>query len=441
MTTDQLNIAFPIDIIVDTDVHNSFDDRFAVNYVLSCTDKFNLLGVTAAPFMNETVKSPAHGMEESFYEVMKILTLNRLESFAGNVFMGATEFLSNDSTPKGSDAANFIVAEAQKHTPESPLYILALGPATNIASALLMDPSIAKTCVVVRYSGSNGFNISQDPCAANVISSRGVSLVEYNDTYAVTKQELEDRLYGKNPVAHYLASNAIALEQFDVLSAVHAASALLGISDRDAVAADLFARLGADCAKVDLTGYKLVFEDTFEGDSLDTDKWEPRRSGPSRCGFKGPDNSRVENGNLVLYYNYQENGPFGPGWYGSDLHIKKRYTRGYFECRCICNDTYPSNFWSAFWLQAHGPYTPEISQGGPGSAEIDIMEVLRKHLPSDPDGVRTGVPGAEANVHVTGMKKPPYTFPGHGTEHPFPIRFDLPDCYSQQEKSSARGSK
>ena len=58
------------------------------------------------------------------------------------------------------------------------------------------------------------------------------------------------------------------------------------------------------------------------------------------------------------------------------------------------------------------------------------MEAFRKHLPSDPEGVRSGHPGAEVNVHVTGMKNPPYTFPNHGTEHPFPIRFDLPDCFT-----------
>lgn len=430
MATEQINIPCPIDMIIDTDTHNGFDDRFTVSYILACPDRFNLVGITAAPFFNDAVKSAAMGMEESFYEIMKILTLFRLESLASQVFMGAADFLQNASVPNESTAADFIISEAKKHTPDAPLYILSLGPATNIASALLLEPSIANNCVVVRYSGIADFNIQQDNRAAQAIASSGVSVIDCNAACFVTKQELEDHLYAKNPVAHYLASNALALTQFDVLSAVRTASILLGISDRDAVAADLFARLGWQTKQLDLSDYKLVFEDDFSGDSIDDEKWEPRRSGPSRCGFKGPHNFRVENGNLVLHYDYQENGVFGPGWYGADLHIKKRYTRGYFECRCICNETYPSGFWSAFWLQAHGPYTPEISQGGPGSAEIDVMEAQRKHLVNDPDEVRSGIPGAEANIHVTGMKHPPYTFPGHGTEHPFPIRMDLSDCFT-----------
>ena len=453
MTANQINPVYPIDVIIDTDLYNGIDDQFAVSYVLSCPEQMNLIGITAAPFSavnnalsspeqmnsntatlaplpNEDVTSPAYGMSQSYYEVMKILTLFRMESLAKQVFMGSNAFLSNESEPQKSNAASFIIAEAQKHTPEAPLYILALGPATNIASALMTVPSIAKNCVIVRYSGKSAFNFTQDPVAANVLTSSGVSIIECDDSYLVTKQELAERLYGKNPVGHYLASNTIAIEQYEALSAVRVAAVLLGLSGRDAVAADLFARLGYSCAELDLSDYKLVFEDTFEKDGLDLEIWEPRNSGPSSCGFKGPDNIRVENGNMILHYGYQENGVFGPGWYGADVHLLKRYTRGYFECRCICNDTYPSNFWSAFWLQAHGPYNPEISRGGPGSAEIDIMEAFRKHLPSDPEGVRSGVPGAEANIHVTGMKNPPYTFPNHGTEHPFPIRMDLPDCFT-----------
>ena len=453
MTANQINPVYPIDVIIDTDVYNGFDDQFAVSYVLSCPQQMNLIGITAAPFsvanyalscpqqMNpitvtatpfstEDVMSPANGMSQSYYEVMKILTLFRTESLAKQVFMGSTAFLSSEFEPLESNAAKFIIAEAKKHTPEAPLYILALGPATNIASALLMDPSIVKNCIIIRYSGKAAFNINQDVAAANVLATSDVSIIECDDTYCVTNQELQEQLYGKNPVAHYLGANAMALEQYEVLSAVRTAAVLLGISDRDAVAADLFARIGSITIKMDMTGYKLVFEDNFEKDGLDLEKWEPRNCGPSSCGFKGPDNIRVENGKMILHYGYQENGVFGPGWYGADVHLLKRYTRGYFECRCICNDTYPSNFWSAFWLQAHGPYNPEISRGGPGSAEIDVMEAFRKHLPSDPEGVRSGPPGAEANVHVTGMKNPPYTFPNHGTEHPFPIRFDLPDCFT-----------
>jgi len=201
MNNKQFNPAFPIDVIIDTDVYNGIDDHFAVSYVLSCPQQMNLIGITAAPFSavgnalscpeqmnsnsvtlaplpNEDVTSPAYGMSQSYYEVMKILTLFRMESLAKQVFMGSTAFLTNESKPLESNAAKFIIAEAKKHTPEAPLYILALGPTTNIASALLMDSCIAKNCIIVRYSGKAAFNINQDIAAANVLTSCGVSIID-----------------------------------------------------------------------------------------------------------------------------------------------------------------------------------------------------------------------------------------------------------------------
>ena len=178
---------------------------------------------------------------------------------------------------------------------------------------------------------------------------------------------------------------------------------------------------------MDLTGYRLVFADDFDGTSLDLEKWDYRHTGPENCGFNAPSQVRVENGNLILRCYYRTDGEFGEGWSGADLHLRERYLRGYFEIRAICSDPYPTGFWSAFWLQARGPYTPSISRGGPGGAEIDIIESGRgrDRTPDYP-----GSPGVDANIHVTGMQKPPYTFAGHTTEHPYPIRVDIPDCFT-----------
>ena len=47
--------------------------------------------------------------------------------------------------------------------------------------------------------------------------------------------------------------------------------------------------------ELNLNGYRLVFEDDFNGDSLDLDNWFYRGSGPSRAGFHGrqSDNDRL----------------------------------------------------------------------------------------------------------------------------------------------------
>ncbi|MBR4940781.1 MAG: nucleoside hydrolase [Clostridia bacterium] len=477
----------PVDVILDTDAFNEIDDQFALSYMLANSNKLNVLGITAAPFFNNNSFSPADGMERSFYEIMKLLTLAGREDLAKNVYMGAKNYLPSESLPAESDAADFIAAQAALHTPEKPLYVVAIGAITNVASALLKDPDIAEKCVIVWLGGHSHdwpfgcseFNMVQDIAAARVVFASGAPLVQLPcagivDHFYVTKPELEYWLMGKNPLSTYLAGNTIeAAESYAsgrpwsrVIWDVTAVAWLLNGEgrfmsdrlvpapipeydrryafdpqrhfmkyvwriDRDALMADLFAKLGSRVVKMDLSDYKLVFEDDFNGDALDTDKWEFRHKGKTGCGFDGTENVRVENGNLIIKTGYFENGEFGPGWYGADLHIKKRFRRGYFECRCICNDPLPTNFWSAFWLQARGPYTPEISRGGVGGAELDVMESCRVWQLSDEEGVRTGTPGVEANIHVTGAENVPYTFPGHTTQHPFPIRTHLPDCYTQ----------
>lgn len=166
--------------------------------------------------------------------------------------------------------------------------------------------------------------------------------------------------------------------------------------------------------------YVLVFEDNFDGGSFDLDKWNYRATGKRRCGFNSPGQVSVENGNLIIRQQYRD-GEFGPGWYSGMINIKKRFLRGYFEIRCICSDhNRPDGFWSAFWLQAPNPYDAEISRGGPGGAEIDVIEGFRD--------AATGEPGVESNIHVKGMKNPP---PDSGcTEHLQVVRKNIPDCYT-----------
>ena len=124
---------------------------------------------------------------------------------------------------------------------------------------------------------------------------------------------------------------------------------------------------------LDLTGYTLVFEDEFNGDSLDLDAWKYVASGPSRGGFNSPDQVKVENGNLIMKAEYTD-GDYGEGWYGADIALIDWYKQGYFEIKCKCNPG--GGFWSAFWIQASHPYEAQYSKGGVGGAELDIFEAM-----------------------------------------------------------------
>ena len=124
--------------------------------------------------------------------------------------------------------------------------------------------------------------------------------------------------------------------------------------------------------QLDLTGYSLVVYDEFEGDSLNTNLWEIRGNGPRRCGYNYSSQVGVRDGNLVITGEYLEDGYYGEGWYTAAIKLKERYKQGYFEIKCICNDS--DGYWSAFWIQADAPYTASVSKGGVGGAELDIFE-------------------------------------------------------------------
>lgn len=111
---------------------------------------------------------------------------------------------------------------AKEYSPERPLYIVAIGAITNVASAILKNPEMKENCVVV-WLGGNGthipepgteFNMKQDIASARVVHKCGVPYVQLPcdgvvDNFRTTRPELEYWLKGKNPLADYLVQNTI----------------------------------------------------------------------------------------------------------------------------------------------------------------------------------------------------------------------------------------
>ena len=224
MTNEQRmkNLSVPkgmIDVVLDTDAYNEVDDQFAISYMLKSKERLNTKAIYAAPFFNGNSVSPKDGMEKSYNEIFKILSLAG-EKF--DVFRGSEKYLDDENTPVISSAAEDLVQRAKNYSPEKPLYVVAIGAITNIASAILLNPDITENIVVVwlgghglHYHDTKEFNMYQDVAAARVVMQSGVPFVQLPcmgvvDKFAVSKQELEFWLKGKNPLADYLATNAIA---------------------------------------------------------------------------------------------------------------------------------------------------------------------------------------------------------------------------------------
>lgn len=146
--------------------------------------------------------------------------------------------------------------------------------------------------------------------------------------------------------------------------------------------------------ELDLTGYSIVFEDEFDGDAVDWNAWKPCSTGARKYDNRSADQVSVKNGNLYITAEYRD-GEYGEGWYTGDVVLKEQYTYGYYEVRAICNDD--SAFNCAFWLQSDHCYDPEYSLGGPGGAEIDILENLNHS---------SGYSASKNTLHVAGIDGP-----------------------------------
>lgn len=226
MTTAQLlnNLEVPtgvIDIVLDTDAFNEIDDQFAIAYMLRSTERFNVKEIYAAPFFNKKATSPEDGMEKSYNEILKILDLAGRSDLKEHTYRGSRRYLPSETDPVESPAASALVALASRYSTEKPLYVAAIGAITNVASALLMDPSIKEKIVLVWLGGhalhnphTCEFNMRQDIPAARVVFGCGVPLVQLPcdgvvSAFTVSGPELEYWLAGKNPLSDYLAKNTI----------------------------------------------------------------------------------------------------------------------------------------------------------------------------------------------------------------------------------------
>ncbi len=199
-------------MVLDTDTYNEIDDQFALVYAL-LSPKLTVEAVYAAPFHNARSSGPEDGMEKSYEEIIRLLDLlnHPAEGFA---FKGSRGYLG--SAPQESDAARDLVERALASPDDDPLYVLAIGAITNVASALLMEPDIIKKIVVVWLAGQplhwhtvKEFNLGQDVSAAQVIFDSGVPMVqipcESVTTHLLTTlAELNAFLRGQNALCDYL---------------------------------------------------------------------------------------------------------------------------------------------------------------------------------------------------------------------------------------------
>ena len=170
-------------MVLDTDTYNETDDQFALVHALLSPERLAVEAIYAAPFHNQRSDGPGHGMELSYQEILRLL--QRLGRCGGGFALrGATGYLGPGGQPRESDAVRDLVARGLAAPDHDPLYVVAIGAITNVASALLTEPALAEKIVVVWLGGhalgwpdTREFNLRQDVPAARAVLDCGVPLV------------------------------------------------------------------------------------------------------------------------------------------------------------------------------------------------------------------------------------------------------------------------
>jgi purine nucleosidase len=206
-------------VIINTDAKNEADDQFAIVHAL-LSPSLDVRGLIAAHF--GTSRSN-RSMEESREEIDLLLDLLSLEHQV-TVANGAPEAIAGEQSPVDSAGAQLIIAESKHATGQDPLFVAFLGPLTDMASAILLDPDIVHRDVVVIWIGGVGyggvetypgveFNLRNDIAAANVVYDSGITIWQVpSNVYSqvsVSYAELDEKIGGTSKLADYLINQMV----------------------------------------------------------------------------------------------------------------------------------------------------------------------------------------------------------------------------------------
>jgi chitodextrinase len=201
-------------VVLDTDQKNEQDDQHYLGYALF--SELDILGVN----------SIHHGGGQepiNYQEILHIIDLAGQSGLPGHrepfIFRGANERLAVptsrkwfDTVPIMSDASEAILAAARGAAPENPVWIVPVGPGTNVASAILQARAegleLKGRMRVMWLGGSNHeitneFNGNNDPWSMYVVAQSGV------ETWIMPAPVGARVRIDKRTEAHYYADHAL----------------------------------------------------------------------------------------------------------------------------------------------------------------------------------------------------------------------------------------
>jgi inosine-uridine nucleoside N-ribohydrolase len=197
----------PLRVIIDTDTGNEVDDQWAVALALGFPQRLKIEGFVVAHYGQ---RGGIKGIEKSRTSLEATLAAAG-QSDRFPIKNGSDPFVYRERVPE-SEGVEFILKTARTATPESPLWLILLGPATDAAAALLKDPTIADRLIVFWHGRSDwprrcaNFNAMNDPLATQLLFELPCRYVLFDTGTDLTMPmvESERRVGSAGPLGRFL---------------------------------------------------------------------------------------------------------------------------------------------------------------------------------------------------------------------------------------------
>jgi purine nucleosidase len=208
-------------LVFSTDTKNEADDQYAVVHAL-LSPILDVRGIMPAHFGTDRGRA---SMQQSRAEIDLLLNLMQMTGRLP-VADGSPVALVDEQTTQDSRGARLILEEARRG--DGTLFVVAIGPLTDVVSAILLDRKLIEQHVIVVWVGgapygeripvySPEYDLANDVAAAQVVFGSDVELWQVAmSTYtqmSVGHHELRQRVAPHGAIGKYLVDQLLEFSE------------------------------------------------------------------------------------------------------------------------------------------------------------------------------------------------------------------------------------
>jgi inosine-uridine nucleoside N-ribohydrolase len=168
-------------VVLTTDCGAEMDDQWALAHLALSTEAFDLRGIVTT-HTGKFSKRDVPAAEYSARVAQEVLERLPIVS-RPPVFAGSSVPLKDKKIPLRNTGVDFILKESRGHSRDRRLIVLVIGAATDVASALIADPTLAERIEIVAMAfeawpkGDDPFNVLNDIKAWQILLESPVPIV------------------------------------------------------------------------------------------------------------------------------------------------------------------------------------------------------------------------------------------------------------------------